>query len=233
MIKFHAPIGPSFGLVSASPFVIKAMILFKMANIEFEFEPARPMEGPKQKVPFITKNNGEILGDSYFIRKYIETEYNIDFDANLDIKGRALSLIIERMCDDHLYWLVVYYRWCVDANFEKGPHHFFDTIPMPMQNEIREATKQDTRNRVHGMGISRHSPEEILQISKDDIDAISNLLGDNLFILNNEPCAADASLYGHLAAFETTFFDSEAADYIRTKPNLMKYLKRMHEMYFG
>jgi glutathione S-transferase len=233
MIKLHAPNSINFGLPSASPFVIKAMILLKMANIEYKQEDARPMEGPKQKIPFITAENGEKMGDSYFIKKHIENHYNIDFNKDLDAKGRALSLIIERMCDDHLYWLVVYYRWCIDENFNKGPSHFFDPIPQPMQNQIREATRNDTMNRVHGMGISRHSPQEILMMAKDDIAAIANLLGDNLFILGDEPCAADASLYGHLAAFETPFFEIEAGDYIRTKPNLMEYLKRMRELYFG
>lgn len=233
MIKLHIPNSPGFGLPSASPFAIKAMILLKMAGIEYEIEPKMPMEGPKGKIPFITTLENEVLGDSFFIKKYIEEKFDFDFDAGLNTQDKALSTIIQRMCDEHLYWIVVYYRWCIDKNFEKGPAHFFDPIPQPMQDKIREERKTGLRTLIHSMGLGRHTESEILAIAKDDIDAISDLLGVKTFILGEKPSAADASLYSHLACMETDFFDTPTGDYVRTKPNLIEYLSRMKNRFFA
>lgn len=233
MIKLNIPNTPAFGLPNASPFAIKALILLRVAGIDFEIENKTPMDGPKGKIPFITKSDGSVLGDSYFIMKYLERDHGIDFNVGLSASQKAQSLLIQRMCDEHLYWIVVYYRWCIDQNFEKGPAHFFDQIPQPMQDKIREERKSGIRALIQGMGLGRHSESEILEIAKDDIDAISTLLGGNDFILGSTPCAADASLYSHLACMETDFFETPTGDYIRTKPNLIGYLARMKAKFFG
>ena len=33
------------------------------------------------------------------------------------------------MLEDHLYWVLVYWRWMKDENFEKGPANFFKRAP--------------------------------------------------------------------------------------------------------
>lgn len=231
MIKLHGS-WPMFGCEDASPFVVKLMIIFKMGNIPYERLNAIPHDGPKGKIPFISCENGEIIGDTYFIRKYLEENYKLDLDKNLDEKGRALSHIIEKYCDNHLYWIEVYQRWLIDENFEKGPKHFFDAIPENMREAMMNERRSHLGNIIKGLGLTSHSHDEIMQIAKDDIDKISMLLGDNLFILGNEPCGADAAIFANLSALASEFSNTKTREYIVSKPNLLKYLKRINEMYF-
>ena len=72
--------GPMFGLPHPSPFVIKADVLLKMSGLEYREAPMTFSGAPKGKVPYIS-DDGVVLGDSYFIRRRLETKYKIDYSG--------------------------------------------------------------------------------------------------------------------------------------------------------
>ena len=122
--------GPFFGQPDASPFVIKAMLLLKMAGLDYKAQPAAPFKAPKGKLPYID-DDGEKVADSTFIRFHIEKKYGFDFDAGLTPEQKATGWALEKLCEDHLYWLVLAERWMDEGNFAKGPARFFDSAPAP------------------------------------------------------------------------------------------------------
>jgi hypothetical protein len=63
--------GPYFGLPDASPFVIKAMLLLKIAGLPFEENRHGYTRAPKGKLPYIDDDT-TIVPDSTFIRFHIE-----------------------------------------------------------------------------------------------------------------------------------------------------------------
>lgn len=75
MITLHTT-GPMFGLPHPSPFVIKADVLLKMSGVEYNDAPMKFGGAPKGKVPYI-KDGDVVLGDSYFIRRHLETRYKL------------------------------------------------------------------------------------------------------------------------------------------------------------
>ncbi|MEK7660733.1 MAG: glutathione S-transferase C-terminal domain-containing protein, partial [Pseudomonadota bacterium] len=77
-----------------------------------------------------------------------------------------------------------------------------------------------------------HSDDEIFELGKMDVDAISDALGDNDFILGANPCGYDASIYATIAGISTTFFDCRTGEYARQNPRLMSYIDRMKNKYF-
>ena len=95
--------GPYFGLPDPSPFVMKAEVLLKMANLPFETDTGGFSEAPKGKLPYIA-DGGEIIADSTLIRLHIEKKYGFDFDAGLSRPERGVAWAFEKMCEDHLYW---------------------------------------------------------------------------------------------------------------------------------
>ncbi len=58
--------GPYFGLPDASPFVLKAMLLLKIAGLPFEESRSGFAKAPKGKLPYID-DDGEKIADSTFI----------------------------------------------------------------------------------------------------------------------------------------------------------------------
>ena len=112
--------GPGFGLPDPSPFVTKAEVLLKMAELPYRSDTTGFKKAPKGKLPYID-DGGEIISDSTFIRWHLERKYNIDFDRGLSAEQRSIAWAFEKMMEDHLYWAVVHARWMDDLNFARGP----------------------------------------------------------------------------------------------------------------
>jgi len=102
--------GPAFGLPETSPYVTKAEILLKLADLAYVKQMARPADSPKGQLPFI-EDAGETIADSTFIRWHLERKYQIDFDAGLSPAERAQAWAIERMLENHFGWIVGHARF--------------------------------------------------------------------------------------------------------------------------
>jgi hypothetical protein len=50
-------------------------------------------------------------------------------------------------------------------------------------------------------GYGRHSENEVVQIGKDDLKAINDYIGNKKFIMGDEICDLDASVFGMLTQF--------------------------------
>ena len=113
MITLYA-FGPQFGLPDSSPFVTKADVLLKMAKLPFEINLKGFRKAPKGKLPYI-KDDGELIADSTFIRRHLESKHKIDFDRGLSAEQKAIAWAFEKLAEDHLYWTIVDARWTIDA----------------------------------------------------------------------------------------------------------------------
>ncbi|MBS0362156.1 MAG: glutathione S-transferase family protein [Proteobacteria bacterium] len=222
-----AAFGPLWGTPDPSPFVIKTEVQLKMAGLAYRTERRRPPEGPKGKVPFI-EDDGQLIGDSVLIRDHIETKYGLDLDAGLSPRERALGWAAERVCEDHIYWAIVYARWAIPANFDKGPAVFFQGAP----DEVREAARAGMGQVLHGQGTGRHSLAEIGDLAGRSFAALSTLIGDGPYLAGETLGAADASIFGCLAAAGTPFFDTPVRDALMRHPNLVAYRDRMMQRFY-
>jgi len=79
---------PAFDLPQSSPFVMKAEVQLKMAGIPYGLERGTPGDGPKGKIPWIVEADLKI-GDSTFIRAYIEKAHGVDLDRGLTPEMRT------------------------------------------------------------------------------------------------------------------------------------------------
>ena len=230
MITLHTT-GPMFGLPHPSPFVIKADILLKMSGVEYNNAPMKFGGAPKGKVPYI-KDGDLVLGDSYFIRRHLETKYKIDFSGGYGAEKLAQAWAIERMLEEHLYFLSVYERWLIDENFEKGPRQFFNVAPAPLRPILRVLVRGKVRKMVKAQGLGRHTAAERLELGKGDVNSVVTLLGNNTYLLGDKICGADASVFGSLYSASSSFFKTELGAYIRSQPKIMAYLERMRARFF-
>jgi glutathione S-transferase len=223
--------GPMFGLPHASPFVIKAEILLKLSKLPYQTARADLRKAPKGKMPCI-EENGAVIPDSTFIRFHLEERHGIDFSGGYGVHDRGVAWALEKMMEDHVYWLNVNDRWLNDENFYKGPFISLMLPPALIRPLIvRMVRKKVFRNNLaHGIG--RHSAEERLALGKRTVDAASNILGTNKYILGNMVCGADATVYGFFPSPACPLFASQIREYAETKNNIMNYLARMSAEFF-
>ena len=182
--------GEGFGLPEISPYVTKTEVQLKMAGLAYEKRTANPAEGPKGQVPFIDAD-GVRLGDSTFIRGWVERTCGIDFDEGLSPEQRATAWAVERMMENHFSWAMCFERWLDPVNFAKGPAHFFDGAP----DSVRQMVLDEVRNNVRAVGVGRHTDLEIVALAVRSLAAVSSILGDKPYLFGSRPCGADATVF--------------------------------------
>lgn len=227
--------GPYFGLPDSSPFVHKAMALLKIAQLPFATQVVSPKnlgKAPKGKLPYI-EDDGEIIADSTFIRWHIEKKYGYDFDKMLSDYERGTAWALEKMLEDNLYWILVQSRWMEDANFAKGPAHFFDGLPWPVCNMVRSAVRKKVKSNLFGQGMGRYSPNELLAIASKDIHAVAAILGDKPYLFGLQPCGADATALAFLEGLLCPHFESPVRSCAESFPSVVAYVERMKKRFFA
>jgi glutathione S-transferase len=223
--------GPAFGLPDPSPFVMKTDVQLKMSGLPYRFERGGPRGGPKGKVPYV-EDGGVRIGDSTFIRDHIEETYGIDLDRALSSDERARGWAIERMLEDHLYFALIHARWLDDANFAKGPAHFFDALPEETREQARNAAREGVRANLYFQGLGRHSDAEIADLGVRTLAALSTILDGQAFLFGSKPSSADATAFGMVAGVLTPFFATKLRERASQLVNLVAYNDRMMKRYY-
>jgi len=223
--------GPAFGLPDMSPFVTKVEMLLKMAGLDYCTETGGFNKAPKGKLPFI-EDEGEVIADSVFIRWHLEKKYRIDFDRGLDAEQRAVAWAFEKMLEDHVYWAFLHSRWVDDDNFNKGPWTFFQRMPMPMRLIVPRVARRQMKAEIHGQGMGRHAPEEIVTLGTRSIDAMATFLADKPFMIGAEPTALDATGFPFMGGALCPLFDTPLRHAVEGHDNLKRYVGRMAERFY-
>ena len=230
MITLHV-FGSYFGLPDASPFVMKGEMLLKLAGVEYQTTRKGFAGAPKGKLPFIV-DDGTVVADSTLIRLHLERKYGIDFDRGLSARDKGVAWATEKMLEDHLYWVLVYWRWLNDANFEKGPSNFFKRVPAIIRPLAKWKIRKNVRRNLYCHGLGRHTETEMTAMSDRAFEALSLLLGDNRYLMGEKACGADATAFAFVAGSLCPLFDSPAHAKARALPNLTAYRDRMMAEYF-
>ncbi|HEX7967742.1 MAG TPA: glutathione S-transferase C-terminal domain-containing protein [Stellaceae bacterium] len=223
--------GPAFDLPDPSPFVMKAETLLKMAGLSYRTDPKGLGKAPKGKLPYID-DDGERIADSTFIRWHLEKKYGIDFDRGLTGEQRAIAWAFEKMAEDNLYWAVLDARWIDDANFNRGPRHFFRAVPAPLRPIVIAMVRRKVRSALHAHGMGRHSPAEIIALATRSITAIADYLGQKPFFMGTEPSGIDATMFAFIASGLCPIFETPIRTAGERHDNLKRYVGRMTARYY-
>lgn len=218
--------GPAFGSPDPSPFSMKGMALLKMSGLEHRFEAGDPRNAPKQKIPYIT-DNGTRIGDTTLFQSYLERTYGVDFYPGLSDAEKATAWAFEKMCEEHLYFCALHERWMKDANFNKGPRKFFDAVPAIMRPVVTMMVRRSIKASLHGQGIGRHSDDEILDLAKRDMVALSDFLGEKPYFMGDTLTGADATIHSFVVAMFCPLFTGQMLDAAKSHQNLLDYHDRL------
>lgn len=221
----------TWGNPNLSHFCCKTETYLRMADIEYEVKSSLPMRAPKGKLPYI-EDNGEVLGDSRFIELHLKKKYK-DLDQGLSENELALSLVIQRLLEEHLFWATMYSRWqYTDANWQVNKQAIFGVLPPIIRDIAAVYFRYKIKQQIYGHGTGRHTAEEVFTLGKQDINALSMLLGDNKYFLGEHPTAVDASAFGILINTIGCPIESPLKEHGLSKVNLVNYIDRIkHDFY--
>ncbi len=223
--------GPAFGLPDASPFVIKAEMLLKLAGLPYQTRRGNLRRAPKGKLPYLD-DMGRLVADSTLIRWHIEKTYHIDFDEGLSPAERGTAWAVEKLLEDNLYWAVARVRWLEGENFERGPAQFFSFVPAPLRGVVKALVRRKVRQMLWAQGLGRHSQQDMTAMAVQGVKSIADILGDRPYLMGDRPCGADATLFAFAASLQAPMFETPIRAAAESHANLQAYLARMRAQFY-
>ena len=226
--------GEGFGLVDASPFVLKIDVYLRIAGLEFErkSEIANLRTAPKGKLPYIVEG-GKTIADSAFILDYLNSKPGVSLSSDLSPEQRAQAYLIAKSLDENMYWCLLYSRWIREQTWPLTRATFFGSLPFPMSRFVPFIVRRSVRSAIYKQGLGRHSDSEIQQIFIYSLDSLSVLLGNKSYFFNDKPSVLDVCVFGFLAQFILADIDNEFNDIARRYENLASFCRNIHKRYYS
>lgn len=218
---------------NVSPFTLKLETWLRLANIPFEIvESTSLRKAPKGKLPYI-HDGTQRIGDSSFIIEHLKRTRGIDPDAGLSLRARAEAVALQRLFEDHLYFVLVYSRWLDPEGFAAVSEGFFELLPGLLRGIAKPVIRKRVRNMLWLQGIGRHEPGEIYQQGYEDLAAVSAYLSDKCFFMGDQLTTIDAVAYGFLANILSVPIETELKRMAQGFPNLVAWCDSMEQGLYG
>ena len=134
--------------------------------------------------------------------EFLTKEFNLDID-NISQKDKSDARAYTILLEDNFFPGIIFLRavnikWMF--NEEQG---FLGNITGFKKNILKTvaplALKSKIKKRLLIQGMGRNSQDEVQEILKRDLSALSNLLGDKPFFFGDKPNSFDATAFAHLA----------------------------------
>ena len=219
------------GVPNSSPFCLKLETWLKMAEIPYDVhELGDPRGTPKGKLPYIT-HDGVDIADSALAIQYLQKNFQVNLDAALTPKDKGIAHAVSVMLEEHLYWAVAYNRWLGD-NWPKLKRHFFSALPPIVNKIVPGFIQKRVKSDLEGQGMGRHTEEDIYGLALKDLQSVVDILGDQHYLMGDQPCTADATVFAFLCNIVNVPLASPLKEFVQRSPSLMAYNQRMGERYF-
>lgn len=219
---------------SLSPSCVKLETWLRMSAIPHRTEPGVMADAPKGKLPYI-EDNGERIGDATLILDHLRTRYGIDLDRELGTREKMTSLAFRRLLKEHLYWILLYFRWQPDQGY-LAYRDIIGAAALPgLPFDERRAVIDSLRPRFVGQleaqGMGRHAPDEVAALGESDLAAIATLLETD-FAFGDTPTTLDATVYAMVTNILDVEVPSPLQDAARGLPQLVAHTRRMQARFF-
>lgn len=227
MIRLYG-FGPGVGQPDLSPFVMKVMILLRMAGLPFEKIDgiAGARKAPRGKLPYI-EDKGRIVSDSRLIKRYLMETYGADFSGGYDERTLMLGLLAERTLEESSYFIAVQRRWIRPDGWTVMEKAAFGAMPALLRLLIPPLVRRSVHSSLKGQGTARLTDQENDRLSAENTRAIASLLGDKRYLLGGRPSGSDATVLAFAIAATARAFPGAIRDAILSEPNLLAYRNRL------
>lgn len=227
-------------LPSLSPYCLKVETWLRLAGLKYEnVDHKMKYKSKKGQLPFV-EVNGDEIADSAIIIKQLGEKYNTDLDAGLTPEQKLIAHSNMSMIENHFAWVVKSFftaspelaLQAYKVDLKRALQKPFPAVLLNFlfKRKIKSAAK---KVRAHGIGV--HKPEEIEEFGQNDLQVLSDLLGDKPFFFGDSPSTLDVVAFANLA--QLVYMDSEVTYSLRdwlleNCPNLKNFCDRVKERAF-
>lgn len=222
-----------WGMPNVSPFGMKLETYLRMAKLPYECVFTNdPRRAPKGKLPYID-DDGKVIADTGLIIHYLKNKFGDTVDAHLTAEQRAIALAFQRLCEEHLYWVIYYNRWVDPNGWHVLSALIFRGMPRWKVSLISRIMKRKTRDQLYQQGMGRHTAQEVYQLGLEDLRALSVQLEKGPYFFGAEPCSIDACVFSFLSSIWYPPIASPLKEAMQQMPHLVAYCDGMKQRYFS
>lgn len=225
--------GPALGTIDLSPFVVKLLAWLNMAGVPYTTAPGDLRKMPGGKLPAVTLDTGELLGDSQrIIERLAQLHGDPLGESRRDAAEQATARAWRALFETDLYFANMYGRWIDEANWAMFKPVMASTlrrmgVPGVLVPLILRQVRGKVRAQLHGQGIGRMTQEQIAEHGIGGYAAVARFLGDKPYMLSERRSALDATAFGFLHTLLVAPFASPIKDFVARQGNLVDYHQRM------
>lgn len=232
MIKLYQ-FARTWGIPNLSHFCAKTETYLRLAKLEYEAVPTLPLFAPRGKLPYI-EDQGRKIADSRHIVRYLQSNYGDNLDVHLSAYDKSLARAFQRLLEEHLFWATMYTRWTAfsPTNWQTNKGAIFNVLPPVARDLAASLYRLRINGQMQGHGIRRSTAEEVFNLGREDLDALSDFLGSKPYFMGDRPTSLDASAFGILVNTLGCPIESPIKDHALSKSNLGNYCARMQQEYY-
>ena len=226
MIKLYQ-YPPAWGM-NVSPFTLKLETWLKLSQLDYRIVASRnPGKAPKGKLPYIEDEDGTRVADSSLIIDHLKRTRQIDPDHELTERQRGEAISLQRLFEDHFYFIGVHSRWVDPAGWETVRPEFFGFLPPGPRDLVAAFLQRRVKRMLHEQGLGRHSQDDLYAMGRADLRAIAVQLGSRPYFFGDGPTTIDAIAYGFLANLYFVPVETELKRIGLEFDNLRLYCERL------
>jgi glutathione S-transferase len=223
---------PTWNIPNPSPFCMRVETYLRMAEIPYENKyTANPNASPTGKFPAII-DDGKTIPDSSSIIDYLKEKHGDTLDQHLTAADKGKALCMQRMIEEHLYWMIVYSRWISVEGWETLQTAFFGKLPLLLKIWLPGVLRKKVRRQLDGQGLGRMNEKEMFERGKKDVQALVDILGEQDFFFGDKPTSFDACAYATIDNILHTPIDSPVKQFAQQFKSLEDYCARMKAKYY-
>ena len=218
---------PAFGMRNVSPFCLKIEMLMTALELPFDHaEESDPRKAPQGKLPFLVTEEKKIP-DSEVIAVYLDELTGGKVFGHFTAEQLAQGYALTRLCEDHLYWIMVASRWLNDDWWPNVVCGFFGNLPQPLRYVASSMARREVRKTYNLQGLGRH-PLTIQEVfARRDLQALDAAVPATGFLFNDTPDIFDFTVAGMMAGV----YDNKPATWVgliaEEFENLRAYTERV------
>lgn len=215
--------------INPSLFCLKTEIFCRLSGIPYKAIPTVPFKSPRGKLPFIV-DDGKVIPDSAHIIAHLKAKTGKDIDAGLEARQLAEGHLLRRLCEESLYFILVYSRWIDDAGWAVAAPQFFRGLNPLLKALVPGRIRKKVGKQLFFQGYGRHRSDELYDMGAADLSAIATLLSGHAFAVADRPTSFDASLYAVLKNILSPPLESPLKKAAEALPVLGEYVRRIEHL---
>ncbi|PXF29732.1 hypothetical protein WH50_18935 [Pokkaliibacter plantistimulans] len=219
------------GLPNASPYCLKVETFLRMAGIPYEVRHTPSFRGPRGKLPFIQLGE-QSIPESETILDTLQPMAAADHLQPLSEEQRLQGHLLARMADYSLAWMLMYERWLVPVTWPRTREAFFTSVPWLIRPLVAALFQHKVKRDCWGHGVGRLIMPERRSRLQQDLQCVSDVLGDKPFLFGDRPSRYDASCFGVIANIARDPLGIPSKQVLQGYPNLVAWSERILRDYF-